>query len=251
MNIITVDFESYYSADLGFSKQTTEEYVRDTRFEVIGVAVQINDGEPEWYTGDMIGTYAFLKKFDWGNSLALAHNAMFDGFILSEHFQIKPKGWLDTLSMGRALHGTNVGGSLKVLAEFYNIGEKGTEVNDAKGLRRTDFPAQQLAQYGEYCKNDVRLTWDLFNCMSQDFPPTELRLIDLTIKMFTEPVLQLDEGMLERHLVWEQQRKANILAKYDKDDLMSNPKFADLLRGRGVEPPMKKSVTTGKDTYAF
>lgn len=251
MNIITVDFESYYSVDLGFSKQTTEEYVRDPRFEVIGVAVQINDGEPEWYSGDMLGTYAFLKKFDWENSLALAHNAMFDGFILSEHFQIKPKGWLDTLSMGRALHGTNVGGSLKVLAEFYNIGEKGTEVNDAKGLRRTDFPAQQLAQYGEYCKNDVRLTWDLFNCMSQDFPPTELRLIDLTIKMFTEPVLQLDEGMLERHLVWEQQRKANILAKYNKDDLMSNPRFADLLRAWGVEPPMKKSATTGKETYAF
>jgi hypothetical protein len=251
MNIITVDFESYYSADLGFSKQTTEEYVRDTRFEVIGVAVQINDGEPEWYTGDMIGTYAFLKQFDWGNSLALAHNAMFDGFILSEHFQIKPKGWLDTLSMGRALHGTNVGGSLKVLAEFYNIGEKGTEVEDAKGLRRTDFPEQQLARYGEYCKNDVRLTWDLFNCMSQDFPPTELRLIDLTIRMFTDPVLQLNVDMLERHLIWEQQRKANILAKYNKDDLMSNPKFADLLRAWGVEPPMKISVTTGKETYAF
>jgi len=251
MNIITVDFESYYSADLGFSKQTTEEYVRDPRFEVIGVAVQINDGEPEWFTGTMIETAEFLGKYKWSESLALAHNAMFDGFILSEHFQIKPKGWLDTLSMGRALHGTNVGGSLKVLAEFYNIGEKGTEVNDAKGLRRTDFPAQQLAQYGEYCKNDVRLTWDLFNCMSQDFPPTELRLIDLTIKMFTEPVLQLNEDMLERHLVWEQQRKANILAKYDKDDLMSNPRFAKLLEAFGVSPPMKKSVTTGKETYAF
>ena len=251
MNIITVDFESYYSADLGFSKQTTEEYVRDTRFEVIGVAVQINDGEPKWYTGDMIGTYAFLKQFDWEHSIALAHNAMFDGFILSEHFQIKPKGWLDTLSMGRALHGTNVGGSLKVLAEFYNIGEKGTEVEDAKGLRRESFPAQQLARYGEYCKNDVRLTWDLFNCMSQDFPPTELRLIDLTIRMFTDPVLQLNVDMLESHLIWEQQRKVNILAKYNKDDLMSNPKFADLLRAWGVEPPMKISATTGKETYAF
>ena len=251
MNIITVDFESYYSADLGFSKQTTEEYVRDTRFEVIGVAVQINDGEPEWFTGTMIETAEFLGKYKWSESLALAHNAMFDGFILSEHFQIKPKGWLDTLSMGRALHGTNVGGSLKVLAEFYNIGEKGTEVEDAKGLRRTDFPEQQLVRYGEYCKNDVRLTWDLFNCMSQDFPPTELRLIDLTIRMFTDPVLQLNVDMLERHLIWEQQRKANILAKYNKDDLMSNPKFADLLRAWGVEPPMKKSVTTGKETYAF
>jgi len=251
MNIITVDFETYYSADLGFAKQTTEEYVRDPRFEVVGVAVQVNDGEPEWYTGDSIGTYAFLKQFDWENSLALAHNAMFDGFILTEHFQIKPKGWLDTLSMGRALHGTNVGGSLKVLAEFYGIGEKGTEVNDAKGLRRTDFPKEQLAQYGEYCKNDVRLTWDLFNCMSQDFPPTELRLIDLTIKMFTEPVLQLNEGMLNIHLQNERQRKAELLENFDKDDLMSNPRFAELLLAFDVEPPMKISLATKKETYAF
>jgi DNA polymerase len=251
MNIITVDFETYYSADLGFAKQTTEEYVRDPRFEVVGVAVQVNDGEPEWYTGDSIGTYAFLKQFDWENSLALAHNAMFDGFILTEHFQIKPKGWLDTLSMGRALHGTNVGGSLKVLAEFYGIGEKGTEVNDAKGLRRTDFPPQQLAQYGEYCKNDVRLTWDLFGCMSQGFPKTELRLIDLTIRMFTEPVLQLDEEMLRIHLLKERQRKKDLLAQFNKDELMSNPKFADLLRAEGVEPPMKISLATKKETYAF
>jgi DNA polymerase len=251
MNIITVDFETYYSADLGFSKQTTEEYVRDPRFEVVGVAVQVNDGEPEWYTGDSIGTYAFLKQFDWENSLALAHNAMFDGFILTEHFQIKPKGWLDTLSMGRALHGTNVGGSLAVLAAHYGIGEKGTEVNDAKGLRRTDFPTLQLAQYGEYCKNDVRLTWDLFGCMSQDFPAVELRLIDLTIRMFTDPVLQLDEGMLNVHLHKERQRKKELLENFDKATLMSNPKFADLLTVHGVTPPMKKSPATGKETYAF
>jgi DNA polymerase I-like protein with 3'-5' exonuclease and polymerase domains len=251
MNIITIDFETAYGADLGFSKQTTEEYVRDPRFEVVGVAVQVNDGEPEWFSGDSISTYAFLKNFDWENSLALAHNAMFDGFILTEHFQIKPKGWLDTLSMGRALHGTNVGGSLKVLAEFYGIGEKGTEVNDAKGLRRTDFPKEQLAQYGEYCKNDVRLTWDLFGCMSQDFPKTELRLIDLTIRMFTEPALQLDEQMLNVHLHKERQRKATLLAQFNKDELMSNPKFAELLTMQGVVPPMKKSPATGKETYAF
>jgi len=251
MNIITVDFETYYSADLGFAKQTTEEYVRDPRFEVVGVAVQVNDGEPEWFTGSMAETAEFLGKYKWSESLALAHNAMFDGFILSEHFDIKPKGWLDTLSMGRALHGTNVGGSLKVLAEYYDVGVKGEEVNDAKGLRRTDFPAQQLAQYGEYCKNDVRLTWDLFNLMSQGFPPTELRLIDLTIKMFTEPVLQLDEGALNVHLHRERQRKAELLENFDKDVLMSNDKFADLLRLYGVSPPMKVSPTTKKETYAF
>jgi len=251
MNILTIDFESYYSADYGLKKYTTEEYIRDPQFEVIGVAVQVNDGKPEWFSGSMVETAKFLSGYDWSNSLALAHNAMFDGFILSNHFDIKPKGWLDTLSMGRALHGTEVGGSLAVLSAHYGLGVKGTEVVNAMGLRREAFPADQLARYGDYCENDVALTWKLFNAMSGEFPPTELRLIDLTIKMFTEPVLWLDVVVLQEHLNRVKNSKAFLLGAYNKDDLMSNPKFAELLRENGVVPPMKKSPTTGKQTYAF
>jgi DNA polymerase family A len=251
MNIIVLDFETFYSSDYGLKKYTTEEYIRDPQFEVIGVAVQVNDGEPEWFSGDALSTYAFLQNYDWSNSLALAHNAMFDGFILSNHFGIKPKGWLDTLSMGRALHGTEVGGSLAVLSSHYGLGVKGTEVVNAMGLRREAFPADQLARYGDYCKNDVTLTWKLFNAMSGEFPPTELRLIDLTIKMFTEPVLQLDTVLLGSYLEEVKRKKEHIRGLYDKDMLMSNPKFAGVLREWGVEPPMKKSPTTGKQTYAF
>jgi len=251
MNIITIDFETYYSAEYGLKKHTTEEYIRHAQFEVIGVAVQVNDGEPEWFTGSMMETAQFLSGYDWRNSLALAHNAVFDGFIMSEHFGIKPKGWLDTLSMGRALHGTEVGGSLAVLSNHYGLGVKGTEVVNALGLRREAFPADQLARYGDYCKNDVTLTWALFNAMSGNFPPTELRLIDLTIKMFTEPVLWLDVVVLAEHLGRVKATKTQLLGALDKDTLMSNPKFAELLRVHNVVPPMKKSPTTGKQTYAF
>jgi DNA polymerase len=251
MNIITIDFESAYGGDLGFAKQTTEEYVRDPRFEVIGVAVQVNDGEPEWFSGSMTDTAVFLKQFDWTNSLALAHNAVFDGFILSEHFGIKPKGWLDTLSMGRALHGTNVGGSLAVLAQHYGIGEKGTQVKQYINYFRNTFTPDELADYGSYCCNDVALTWDLFGHMSQGFPKTELRLIDLTVRMFTNPVLRLDVGRLRRHLEEVVAFKTALIGSFDKDLLMSNPKFADWLLAHGVEPPMKKSPATGKMTYAF
>lgn len=251
MNILTIDFETYYSSELGFAKQTTEEYVRDQRFEVIGVSVQVNDGEPVWCSGDHQTLCQFLSSFDWSNNLALAHNAMFDGAILNWVYGIRPKGWLDTLSMGRALHGTEVGGSLKVLANFYNVGVKGTEVEDAKGLRRQDFTPTHLATYGEYCKNDVKLTYSIFLLMSNIFPAAELRLIDLTIRMFTEPTLVLDGDLLEEHLQLVQSTKIKLLAHYDKDDLMSNPKFAQLLKVHGVEPPMKKSLATGKETFAF
>jgi DNA polymerase len=251
MNILTIDFETYYSREFSLTKVTTEEYVRSPQFETIGVAVQINDGEPEWFSGDAEAMHQFLTQFDWGNSLALAHNAPFDGAILQWVFGLSPKGWLDTLSMGRALHGTQVGGSLKVLANHYDLGEKGTEVENALGLRRQDFSPEQLQRYGEYCKNDVALTYALFNAMATNFPPTELRLIDLTVRMFTEPVLRLDQVLLKTHLWTERIRKEELLENFAKDDLMSNNKFADILIVYGIAPPMKTSPTTGKQTYAF
>jgi len=251
MNILTIDFETYYSREFSLTKVTTEEYIRSPQFETIGVAVQVNDGEPEWFSGDAESMHQFLTRFDWGNSLALAHNAPFDGAILKWVYGLSPKGWLDTLSMGRALHGTNVGGSLAVLSNFYDIGEKGTDVGNALGMRRQDFSPEQLASYGDYCKNDVTLTWKLFNAMSAGFPPIELRLIDLTVRMFTDPVLQLDRELIKDHLLSEKQRKEDLLENFDKEDLMSNVKFAIILEGYGVVPPMKVSPANGKQTYAF
>lgn len=253
MQILTLDFETFYSQTYSLSKLTTEEYVRGDEFEVIGVAVQVNDAEPVWFTGTDEEILAFLKGFDFENSLALAHNAMFDAAILTWHYDIKPKGWLDTLSMGRAVHGTEVGGSLKALAEYYRLGVKGTEVEHAKGLHRKDFDTEQLAQYGKYCENDVALTYGLFMAMSQEFPPFELRLIDLTIRMFSEPTLYLDTEVLNKHLVNVQEKKSELLSKtlIDKDQLMSNPQLAELLKSMGVVPPTKTSLRTGKEAFAF
>ena len=251
MKILTIDFETYYSQEFSLTKVTTEEYVRSPQFEVIGVSVQEGDGKPVWFSGDGPAMHQFLTQYDWGNSLALAHNAPFDGAILSWVYGLRPKGWLDTLSMGRALHGTEVGGSLKVLASHYGIGEKGTEVEKAIGLHLKDFSPEQLQRYGEYCKNDVAITYALFQAMATDFPPTELRLIDLTVKMFTEPVLRLDLKVLRHHLEKVQGHKEIALGQYNKDDLMSNQRFAELLKEHGVEPPMKVSPTTGKQTLAL
>lgn len=251
MQVLTIDFETYYSQEYSLTKMTTEEYVRSPQFEVIGVAVQVNDGEPVWFSGTMAATEDWLKQFDWDKSITVAHNAMFDGAILTWCFGIRPKAWADTLSMARALHGTEVGGSLAKLAEHYQIGVKGEEVVAAKGLRRLDFPPEQLAQYGRYCCNDVALTRKLFLLMGEEFPATEFRLVDLTIRMFSEPVLRLDALELDQQLnKLEMQRKA-LLQSYDEKVLMSNPKFAETLIKLGVEPPMKISPTTGKPTYAF
>jgi DNA polymerase len=71
--------------------------------------------------------------------------------------------------------------------------------------------------------------------------------------MFSEPVLELDTGVLQQHLTNVQESKARLMEGIDesKDMLMSNPQFAELLRAQGVEPPVKISPTTGKETFAF
>jgi DNA polymerase len=255
VDLITLDFETFYDKDFSLSKLTTEEYIRDPRFQIIGVGVKVNDWDTDWASG----TYEEIEKFladplyDWDNSMVLAHNTLFDGAILSWLFDIKPKVWADTLSIGRAIHGVEVSGSLKALAERYGVGQKGTEVLDAKGKKREDFTAEELSRYGDYCINDVELTYKLFSRMLKGFPKQELKIIDATLRMFTEPVLELDLGLLESHLENVKDRKDELMleAGVSKKDLMSNDKFAELLRQNGVEPPMKVSPTTDKETYAF
>jgi DNA polymerase len=253
MQLITIDFETYYDPAYSLSKITTEEYIRDPRFEVIGVSVKVGTDDAQWFSGTKEHVRRFLKLFPWDNAIALAHNAVFDMAILNWHFDIRPKRIADTLSMARALHGNETGVSLKALAEFYGIGEKGTEVLNALGKRRIDFTPYDLARYGEYCSNDCDLTLKLFECMAPKFPALEQRLVDLTIRMFTEPTLVLDKNILESHIIRVQATKAELMSKlnYDKADLMSNPKLASLLEFHGVEVPMKTSPATGKETYAF
>jgi DNA polymerase I-like protein with 3'-5' exonuclease and polymerase domains len=257
MNILTLDFETYYDQKYSLSKTTTEEYVRSDLFEAIGVSVQVDDGTPEWFTGTMQEIGNWLNRYPWQDAMLVAHNSMFDAAILSWRFDIHPKVIADTLSMARAKHGVEVGGSLAKLAEFYQIGVKGTEVINALGKRRLAFTPEDLARYGEYCCNDTKLTYELFTILMETFPKTEMRLIDQTIKMFTEPVLELDAFLLEQHLSDIKARKEELLAKVAGDaeeakkNIMSNPKFAQLLKEFGVEPPMKISPTTGKLTHAF
>ena len=257
MNILTIDFETYFSKEVGFAKMTTEEYVRHPDFHVIGVSVKNGKGDTEWASGTPQELKRWLDEYSWEDSIALAHNAMFDGAILNWIFDIRPKFWADTLCMGRAIHGVEVGGSLGALAERYELGVKGDATKWAMGLRREDFTPQQLSEYGDYCINDVELTYALFQKMLPNFPKKEMHLINLTLRMFTEPVLRLDNQLLLQH---KEDIAATKDALYDaigipkdeaKELLMSNNKFADALRSLGVLPPVKISATTGKETLAL
>lgn len=267
MPFITLDFETYYDKDYSLSKLTTEEYIRDDRFEVIGVSVKLDEAPAKWFSGTREEVKVFLNQFPWGESACLAHNTTFDGAILSWIFDIHPRILVDTLSMSRPLHGIEVGGSLAKLVEHYRLGVKGTEVLNALGKRRLAFTPEELAAYGRYCCNDTELTYKLFKQMVDGFPASELKLIDLTLKMFTEPVLRLDALLLETHLHEVKTKKTELLDRAfgldptqeetqeatnaKRKKLMSNEQFAQLLASYGVDVPKKVSPRTGKETYAF
>ena len=263
MAFITLDFETYYAKDFSLSRMTTEEYIRDPRFEVIGVGVKVDDDTPEWFSGTHAEIKAYLGKFDWANSAVLCHNTLFDGAILAFTFGIIPAKYFDTLCMARAIHGVDAGGSLKALAERYQLGAKGTEVLDALGKRRVDFTPEDLARYGAYCVNDVNLTFKLFLALLEEgFPSSELDLIDMTLRMYTQPILHVNDALLVERLEEVREEKQRLLSSLMeamgvttveevRARLASNPQFAAELEKRGVTPPKKVSPTTGKETFAL
>lgn len=263
MSFVTLDFETYYAKDFSLTKLTTEEYVRNLKFEVIGVSMKIDDDPAMWFSGSHAEIKAWLGQVDWANSALLCHNTQFDGAILSFIFGIVPAYYFDTLSMSRAIHGVDAGGSLKALVERYRLGEKGTEVINALGKRRTDFSKEDLERYATYCINDTALTFKLFNALlAEGFPSSELDLIDMTLRMYMQPVLHVDDALLVERLEEIKQEKSELLrglmnklgAATEEDvrkKLASNPQFAAVLKELGIEPPMKTSLTTGKQTFAL
>jgi DNA polymerase len=262
MSIITLDFETYYSKEFSLTKFTTEEYIRDKQFEVIGVAVKVDDDETVWFSGTHDETKAWLNQFDWEHSAMLCHNTLFDGAILAWVFDLNPAFYMDTLCMARAIHGVDAGGSLAALVKRYNLGEKGTEVVNALGKKRLDFDGGDLDRYAGYCRNDVDLTYHLFNKLATRFPGEELELIDMTLRMFIHPTLMIDDGLLAGRLEDIRREKTELLnglketlKANDEEEvrkkLCSNPQFAKVLKEFGVEPPTKTSPTTGKETFAF
>ena len=252
MQLITLDFETFYSKTYSLSKMTTEAYINDPQFEVVGVAVKINNEPTQWFTGNMMETAQWLAQFDWSDSLVIAHNALFDGAILGWRFNIHPKVIICTLCMARALHAVSVGGSLAAMSEYYGLGKKGTEVHDALGKRRLDFSKTEIEAYGGYCINDVELTYKLFKAMMPSVYMSELKLIDITIRMYTNPMLKLDREVLDLHLIDVREQKDKLLDECGiiKEDLMSNNKFAAVLESFGVEPPMKLN-SKGAQAFAF
>jgi len=255
--VIVGDFETAWGRHpdirLGFSAQTNEEYVRDPRFKAWGLSWKYlgSDDMPVWVTRKDLP--AFFKSIDWSRTGFMAQNTMFDAFILAQHYNVHPAFLMDTLSMGRALRGVEVGNSLAKLAAMFGLPEKGKGLAPSENIM-DELPADVEETLAEYCCHDTWLCEQIFFGLGGwSYPTKELRLIDMTLKMYTRACLELDRSMLINALTEEGEKREGLLQRLGIEEaaLASNNKFAEILSAMGVTPPTKISKTTGKEAFAF
>ena len=249
---IYIDFETYYDVQLSLSKMSTVQYINHPNFKVWGVGIKVEDGETEWYNEEE--TSDVLTQIDWENTAVVCHNTLFDAYILTQYYGYKPAFYYDTAAMSRGLY-PNMSASLAnaVRRQFPNdeTMRKGEELVNAKGVR--DLDPELDAQIGGYCIQDVDLTYALFLEYIKLYPDKELRIIDLTVRMFVEPKLMLDRGLLTTYKeeIATRTEQAIQASGTTREVLASQVKFKEHLESLGITVPTKKSPTTGKQIPAF
>ncbi len=250
-HLLVIDFETRWDRkDYTLSKMTTEQYIRDPRFKAFGCCIKTYDVPGiVWVTHkDLADTF---NAIDWSETAVLAHNAQFDIAILSWVYGAKPCFVFDSLSMARALRGVEAGNSLAKLAAEFGLPPKGDAVHSTDGL--VELPEEVEMELAEYCKHDTYLCEEVFKRLTAGYPSKELKLIDLTLKMFTNPILELDQEMLREAILEENTRRTELLNRLgiEESTLASNDKFASVLSTMGITPPTKISKTTGKEALAL
>lgn len=291
--ILCADMETHYSDEIGFRKQAMTEYIRDPRWETQTCAAKFvgsDDATQVWVGHDEISRN--LRAVDWSRTALLAHHTQFEGLILTHHFGVYPCFWLDTMAMASFIFGVDASIGLDAVAT--KMGLKGKVHGDAlkavKGTRLADMPQELLLKLCEYNADDVNDTVAIYERLVELMPEDELKLIDITVRMYAEPTMLLDGKKLRELYESELARKKGVLDRlavplgailaelldaqetkyatyeakgksYKKPRLTRNqmlmkelgsaPKFAAHLEAAGVDVPTKISPRTGLPAPAF
>jgi DNA polymerase I-like protein with 3'-5' exonuclease and polymerase domains len=246
MRDLFLDFETYYDKAFSLRKMTTVEYIKDQRFAIHGFSAAYGDDEVRWYEG--VEADAFLASVDWADTNLVCHNTAFDGAILSFIYGYTPCLYSDTMSManyfweGRA--------NLDVVARRLGFGAKTDGLADTLGLKVGTLPPHIKTKFIEYANNDVTLTRRIYQALIKYLPYREQRMIDVTIRMYTQPSLLVNaddmdayaEGLADALFEQREHTIAALVAENQtvgEKTFSSNKQFAALLEALGVEVPTK------------
>ena len=254
--VVTLDFETYWdSKSYSLRRISMEEYVRDPRFLTHGLGIKLGSKPTRWVAGHN-DTAKLLAAVPLDQYTVVGHNAMFDALVLSEKYNVRPNAVLCTMSMAALAYGNTLNSlSLAYLTKRFLPGQ----VKDQSILIDTDgkreLTPEELDAMGEYCIGDCDKTYALFKLFLArlDASPLNMDLIDLVKRMFSDPTLVLNEGILTQLLATELVEKQAALdscVSTTMKQIRSNPQFATLLQSLGVEPPLKLN-DKGAEAYAF
>lgn len=248
---VTIDFETYYDKDYSVRKLKTGVYIRDANFHVHGVGIKLGDSPTKYFCGSAVADA--LANISWANAEVIGHNLSFDGLILTEVFGHKPARWFDTKALCNVLlpnsQSKNLDNCAKTLLGL-KVG-KLSGLEATKGKRVLDENEQKIL--ANYCKRDVDLTYQLYKAFAHALPERERYLSSITTRMAAEPVLQLDDALLEYEVErLEKERKRLIDAcPIPQTVLSSNKQFVAWIESQGLTVPMKISPSTDKPTPAL
>lgn len=236
MDYITLDFETPYSAQYSLKKLTYEQYINHELFDVHGVGIKIND-EPVQYYYRGVSRILHDLFYPSNDHVLICHNTMFDGAVLSWYYGLHAGQYLCTERMSKALWNQRSASLDSLSKKLFPDGEyrKGDELADFKG--KFELSDEEQTVLGSYCKNDVEVTWQCFKKMWKFMPESELKALDITLRMFIHP-----EFVLDRNLVTEYQKQIETNRKtliresgLEADVLASNDKFAQWIIDQGIE----------------
>lgn len=254
---VGLDFETYYDSDYSLKKIENAQYVMDARFECMGFSLKLPGQPTQWFTGDFEYLKKVLSTIPWARVRVISHNARFDGSILEWRFGFKPAAYLCTMVGSRPHFVPKTGSmSLNAIGQYLKLKAKGDAVHKMLGKHRTELSPDEMKEYGVYCCTDTDIACGIAEELVVILPEDEQELIDLTLKKYIRPRLRLDGAKLvarlheletERHALLRQ-----IESRYSvtEKQLRSRDQFAEVLKARGVAPPMKTNAK-GTLTYAF
>lgn len=255
MELLFIDYETFFDDTYSLRKLSPVEYILDPRWEMICVAVAENNGPPRVFEHKSFKSYILGK--DPAKTTIIYHNALFDAAITAWRYHFIPALTVDTMTMAAAtIKHACKSISLDSVQKYLGLGEKGKVLAQVKGMHAADIKAADLwLEFAAYNIDDVMKTRDIFKSLIPVFPKSELLVADAVIRACVRPRFQLDQTILAEHLHEIKTSKAQLMARLGLDvtrkSLMSNEQFAQELIKLGVDPPMKISLTTRKETYAF
>lgn len=268
MTPVFIDVETFWSKTHALRKMTAIEYVLHADTQIICGTIKVADQPTQFYWGE-VEYWTALHALDLSKIMLVGHNmSEFDALVLEWRLKVRPRMWGCTLAMARPIHAKTVGLSLAKLVEHYGLGTKDAAVLvETQGKRAEEFTPDERVRMRTYNIADTDQCAQLFHILKAHYDAKELWHIDATVRMIVEPQLEVDVGLLSVALSVERsnkQRALHALAKLTtldqpknwddeaalleqvRQEMASAPKFASLLRSRGVPVPTKPSPTDPK-----